>query len=788
MNEPFSRSAGSIFGTVMLMLLPLMASAMLISADAAEKAAAESASGAQRAGAAWKPLGLSGGGAMFAPAISPIDGNTMMINCDMSGAYLTADGGLTWRMIDHAQLRGNTQCRPAFHPKDPQTIFAAGGWNGALMVTHDGGRTWKPSGNIVGELRGEIGIQTGKPECMLAGTTTDVWRSIDGCATWTACKGPHGPCVGFHLPPAVPSASSSGDDQAKHHRPWFAATTEGVWRSDDGGDTWLEKSAGLPWRELRSFTGGTPAKATDTVLYCTIPSKVEGGKLTGGIFRSADGGDSWQSAMGAGLNLDIKAADQWAMGEVAQYHQVVTTDAKPATVYAFNANTGIAPPHQTAAFRSDDAGKSWKPTFFPDPRWPGANVEPDYTTTTVKQFYQDVPCGVAIDARDPDHVMQVDGGRCHITRDGGKTWSCGHTRPAPGQAKGAPLDWLCNGLVVTTTWNHYVDPFDAKLRYICYTDIGFARSLDAGETWRWWGLEGRAPWQNTCYELAFDPEIPGKVWGAFSNIHDIPNGNIIWGNHGDKGEGGVCVSGDHAATWTTASDGLPKAPVTSLVLDPKSPKGKRTLFASVFGHGVYRSEDDGKHWVLRSTGVGSDADLRVVRLQLHADGTLFVLVTAMRKDKKFLADGPGLYRSMDQGGHWDLVKGSNVSLWPKDVTVDPKDSKVIYLGACDTSGAQTAGLYRTKDGGATWTKLARQGSEHFGAYLHPHRAGWIYMTLCEGAPGSGLWLSKDDGATWTAMTGLPFSNVQRVTVDPKDDDVIYVTTFGGSVWKGPASE
>ena len=62
------------------------------------------------------------------------------------------------------------------------------------------------------------------------------------------------------------------------------------------------------------------------------------------------------------------------------------------------------------------------------------------------------------------------------------------------------------------------------------------------------------------------------------------------------------------------------------------------------------------------------------------------------------------------------------------------------------------------------------------------------MTLTEDAPGSGLWLSKDGGATWTAMAGLPFANAQRVTFDPADGSVIYVTTFGGSVWRGPATE
>jgi hypothetical protein len=75
----------------------------------------------------WEPLGLSGGGGMFSPAISPADPNLMMINCDMSAAYISEDGGHNWRMIHQAQLRTDTQCRPAFHPSDRNVIYASSG-------------------------------------------------------------------------------------------------------------------------------------------------------------------------------------------------------------------------------------------------------------------------------------------------------------------------------------------------------------------------------------------------------------------------------------------------------------------------------------------------------------------------------------------------------------------------------------------------------------------------------------------------------------------------------------
>jgi photosystem II stability/assembly factor-like uncharacterized protein len=723
----------------------------------------------------WEPIGLSGGGAMFTPAISPADPQRMMLNCDMSDAFVTADGGRSWRMIHHLQLRGNTRCRPAFHPTDPRTIYAANGWSGRLAVTHDGGETWTALGNLLGGLQGEIAIDPGRPKRMLAGTANGVWRSADGGKTWAACKGPRGATIGFHV-------DQSGTDAA-----CFAATAEGAWRSDDGGATWAEKSAGLPWRGLRSFAGVSNAAEKRCVLYCAIPSKVVDGQFAGGVYRSTDRGETWQSAMGEGLNKDTRAFDQWAMGQVAEYHWVLASNVKPLTVYALNANTGVKPPHDANVYRSDDGGATWRPTFFADARFVKTNVEPDYQTVGARQFFQGRPFGAAICAANPDLLMHCDSGSVWITHDGGRTWRAGHTRLAPGTAPTpSTARWTCTGLVVTTTWHYAIDPFEPDRHYIAYTDIGFARSLDAGRTWSWWALGEWPPWQNTCYELAFDPEVPGKVWGAFSNVHDIPNANIIEGRHRATGAGGIALSTDFAVTWKPSSQGLPSAPVTSVVLDPTSSKGGRTLYAGVFGLGVHKSLDDGRTWTPKSAGVGTPANRRVCRVLRHADGTLFALVTALSQDGRFAPEGVGLYRSTDGAETWRLASASQPLLWPKDFAVDPKDSRTIFLGAADAGGKQEGGLYRTTDGGATWKRVARQGREHFGAAFHPRRPNWVYMTLCEGPPGPGLWLSKDRGDTWAPFSALPFANVQRVEFDPKNDGVIYVCTFGGSVWRGPA--
>src|SRR5215471_15011567 len=81
-------------------------------------------------------LGPGGGGAMFNPTISPHDPNTVLVSCDMTGSYITHDGGQSWRMFN---LRGVTRFF-VFDPVDPKVIYAQGV---GLWRSTDGGESWK---------------------------------------------------------------------------------------------------------------------------------------------------------------------------------------------------------------------------------------------------------------------------------------------------------------------------------------------------------------------------------------------------------------------------------------------------------------------------------------------------------------------------------------------------------------------------------------------------------------------------------------------------------------------
>src|SRR3984957_15834077 len=80
-------------------------------------------------------IGPGGGGAMFHPTISPHDPNTVLLNCDMSGAYISHDGGKSWRMFN---LRGVVEFF-VFDPRDKNTIYAQAS---GLWRSQDNGETW----------------------------------------------------------------------------------------------------------------------------------------------------------------------------------------------------------------------------------------------------------------------------------------------------------------------------------------------------------------------------------------------------------------------------------------------------------------------------------------------------------------------------------------------------------------------------------------------------------------------------------------------------------------------
>src|SRR5262249_19013330 len=195
-------------------------------------------------------------------------------------------------------------------------------------------------------------------------------------------------------------------------------------------------------------------------------------------------------------------------------------------------------------------------------------------------------------------------------------------------------------------------------------------------------------------------------------------------------------------------------------------------------------------WRPTAMGPETGENRHVYRLKLCRDGTLYCSITGRREQLQFPIPG-GLYRSRDGGKTWTELTDTMGLRWPGDVDTPPDDSRTIYLGAASAPGHPQGGVYKSVDDGRTWRCVF--GEDHFPQafcdYVHalfvtvnPLRPDTVYV----GATTHGLFVSHDAGTSWQEVRGIPFTACQRVSFDPADPAAMWVTTFGGGVWCGTA--
>ncbi|HXK60025.1 MAG TPA: hypothetical protein PLP42_09010 [Acidobacteriota bacterium] len=384
------------------------------------------------------------------------------------------------------------------------------------------------------------------------------------------------------------------------------------------------------------------------------------------------------------------------------------------------------------------------------------------------------PHGIGVSATNPDIAYATDWGTAYCTVDGGKTWTQVYCNEHPDGS------YSTRGLDVTTCYGIHFDPFDPNHLAISYTDIGFFHSFNGGKSWIQ-SLQGvPRQWINTCYWMVFDPEVKDRAWSVWGNAHDLPRPKMFRGNF-ERYLGGVCRTSDGCRTWEKANQGMPENTVcTHIVLDPQSPRDKRTLYVAGFGKGVFKSTDGGNTWAPANTGLGTN--LNAWRLVLLPDGTLYLLIARGLKDGAVI-DG-ALYRSTDSAQSWQpvpLPAGVNA---PNDLVFDPDRPSTMYL-ACwpqPVEGVERhGGVYMTEDGGATWRQIFREDAHVYGIALDPSNPARLFINTFNSA----AWRSDDQGKNWRRLEGYNFKWGHRPILDPHDRSKLYLTTFGSSVWHGP---
>jgi len=695
---------------------------------------------------------------MFNPTISPHDPNTVLVSCDMTGSYITHDGGQSWRMFN---LRGVVGFF-VFDPTNPKIIYAQAT---GLWRSTDGGESW----NLVYP----------KPS-----TIKDVVMKSD-----------HADEVLVAEPNPLGTVTALAVDPSDSHVLYVASgdkSTSALFISRDFGESWQEQ-ASLPetprrvWVDPQSPTQArtlfiasphfvavksasgvrrlpTPESVTFTdVALGFVPGAqpIVYATSEAGAFVSRDGGGSWHKSLLPGTGYKVRA---------------IATSLQHATV-AYISYSNLAQENRAwlGVAKTENAGESWQ-LAWKESGTAAGNVHDAWITQRFGVGWGENPLELVVAEQDPNLCYGTDLGRTMKTTDGGATWAATYSRKTKG-------GWTSTGLDVTNGYGIHFDPFHPQREFITYTDIGLFRSEDGGGSWQSSTSGVPESWLNTTYWIVFDPKVPDRVWSVNSYTHDLPRPKMWRKNSVLNYKGGVCRSEDGGKTWKKSNTGMEETAATHILLDPNSPPDARVLYVAAFGRGVYKSTDGGKTWSLKNQGIRQEQPF-AWRLAQASDGTLYVVLARRSEDGSFGNAGDGaIYRSRDQGQHWEPVPLPQDVNGPNGLAIDPGSPQRLYIAAwARASGTHGdgGGIYLSEDGARSWRRVFDRDRHVYDITIDPKDDNILYAAGFE----SSAWRSSNRGKSWTRIPGFNFKWGYRVIPDPQDGGKVYVTTFGGSVWQG----
>ena len=548
---------------------------------------------------------------------------------DGVGIYKSTDAGRTWTNtgLPHAGSIG----RIAVHPDDPQVAYVAAmgqlfanNSDRGLYKTTDGGVSWSQvlyQSDSTGAI--DVVLHPDNPEVVYA-------------ATWERVRRPH--------------------------RRSYGGPTSRIFRSDNGGQSWTDLTDNLPFFSINRGRMGlavSPADPDQLALYY-----VRRDGYLGGIYRSYDRGESWESLGTTGIN---SVSFMWWFGRVALH----PTD--PSRLYAFGLDM----------YQWNEDADQWEVIF------PGVHVDQH---------------ALVFDPQQPDRYLAGNDGGVYVSEDAGATWRHRANLPItqfyaatidptnPDQIYGGTQD---NGVMRTpqgqvNDWEGIrygdgfrtlIDPTDPGTIYTSTQYGNFVKSTNGGQSFSWArsGIDSRDR-TNWFTPFAMDPSDPDVLYygtyrvyrttnaaqrwnaispdltrgdrsgniayGTLTDIHVSPlNSQLIYAGTDDGKVWRTAPSPLNSASenWVDLSGGLPNRWVTTVLA---SPVYEQEVFVTLsgfrfgeqIGH-IYHSTDRGATWKAIDQGL---PDVPVNDL----------VVT--ENDQRYAATDAGVYAYDQQAQRWVL--------------------------------------------------------------------------------------------------------------------------------------
>lgn len=471
----------------------------------------------------------------------------------------------------------------------------------------------------------------------------------------------------------------------------------GVFRSADGGSSWNATSV-LPNRR-------TVALAVDpTDANVVYAGAYRGGEPEGGVFRTADGGATWTAAS-SGLSVE-------------QILALRIDPAAPKTLYAGTVFGGI--------FRTADGGDSWHDVSSGSVA--GATVVALAVDAASNVTASVIPNGNGVPA-----VVR--------SADGGAVWT--------GAGAGLPAGALVTAIAP--------QPGSASVLLAGTAADGIFVSTDGGASWAP-STSGFPPGRSVG-SLAYDTVDPAIAYAG--DDHRF-----------------VFRSVDGGATWTVGKPGSPPGVVATIAVQP----GSHAALAGTTDAGILRSAD-GAHWFPSNFGVEAQ-EVEALAVDPAKPGTVY-------------AGGAvgGLSVTRNGGATWARIDAGLPEVLSYDdagwfsvgvaaIAIDPSNSSTLYAGL-DLLGPggppQGGGLYKSADAGATWHPMTNGMTDGSSPLYVGHLAidPSHPSTVYAAAGGRGLFRSTDAGGSWSAATGIPFSFANGVVVNPAAPATVLAVTSQG---------
>lgn len=680
-----------------------------------------------------------------------------------------------WRSI--GPFRGGRTRAVCGIPSEPN-VFYMGAVNGGVWKTNDYGRTWnpifdkEPTSSI-----GAIVVSPSNPNVIYVGSGeglhrpdlsvgNGIYKSADGGKTWTHLGLRDGQQISMM---AIDPQNPNRLFVAVAGHPYGPNPERGIYRSLDGGAT---------FKKVLGVNGNVGGKDVEIdpqnpqIVYATLWEAREGpwenGSWSGhegGIYKSVDGGTTWNKLSGGLPDGIIQAYVAIAPSEPERLLAPVSTRAGSASMY-----------------RSDDGGEHW------------------YVVTKDRRPTRDIggPGGdlpiPKIDPKNPD-AMYSTSVVAWKSMDGGKTWS---------GFKGAP-----GGDDYQNMW---INPNNSKIMALV-SDQGAEISVNGGQTWSSWYNQPTAQ----LYHVEADNSFPYRVCSGQQE-----SGSVCIRSRGNDGEitirdwhpvgaeeygyvapdpkdpdlvyGGKLTRYDrrNGQVQQVAPDPLHQGDYRAVRTQPVvfSPTDPNTLYFAV--NTLWSSNDGGASWKQISPDLSRKTYTLPASIGIYKSdvpnpprrrGVIYAIAPSPLNGQRIWAgtDDGLIWLTTDGGAHWSNVTPPELTAWQKVSSLEAShfDPHTAYA-AINTLRLDDLRphIYRTRDDGKTWTEIVQgiPADENTNVVREDPKTKGLLFAGTE----RGTYVSFDDGDHWQSLRqNMPATSVRDLTI--KSDDLVSAT-HGRGFW------